>query len=468
MRRQDNNVILSAQSLGKLYKLYDSPRDRLKDMLLSGFGRSCGREFWALRDINFEVGKGQTFGIIRRNGSGKSTLLQMIAGILKPSEGTMEVKGKVAALLELGSGFNPEFTGRENVYLNGAILGMSKEYMKERFEEIVDFAEIGEYIDQPVKFYSSGMFVRLAFAVATSVEAELLLIDEALAVGDVFFRQKCYKRLDELKKKGVAVILVSHSMNEVQEFCQQALLLNKGCQVSWGDTLEAVNRYFLMSQEDYPTISQLDECDNSNDGYTNMAFTNNNTEDDAQEVIEWPYQQNNLMKNSNATVISSGQAVCTEIFLCDKCGISKNVFYQGEVLNVLYEFEVQEDISTPVGGVVIRNEKNIVVHGKNTMQYIMDFPERVNKGGKVRFAQEFKLDIGPGEYSIELGFSSAHTRLLNLKQLRYEEYERNAIEICRLSNVASFVVSRNIHAPRDLPFHGVCDLSGRCWINVHK
>jgi lipopolysaccharide transport system ATP-binding protein len=190
-----DDIAVSVHNVNKRYLLYDRPQDRLKQSLFWRFGKSYGREFWALRDISFEIRRGEALGIIGRNGAGKSTLLQIIAGTLQPTSGVVHVSGRVAALLELGSGFNLEFTGRENVYLNGAILGFSRGEMEQRFDEIAAFADIGDFMDQPVKLYSSGMFVRLAFAVQACVEPDVLIVDEALAVGDVVFHQKCYARL---------------------------------------------------------------------------------------------------------------------------------------------------------------------------------------------------------------------------------------------------------------------------------
>src|SRR5262249_1944477 len=235
--------------VGKVYRLYDRPQDRLKHMLFSRIGRSYGREFWALRDVSFDVRRGDVLGIIGRNGSGKSTLLQIMAGILQPAAGEVRLWGRVAVLLELGSGFNPDCTGRENVLMNGAILGLSRAEIERRLDEIAAFADIGEFIDQPVKTYSSGMFVRLAFSVTTSLDADVLLIDEALAVGDVFFRQKCYQRLGALRARGVSIVLVSHALNEVEQFCQQALLLQAGRVVFQGSASEAVKRYYLVEQD---------------------------------------------------------------------------------------------------------------------------------------------------------------------------------------------------------------------------
>jgi len=232
-----------ARGIGKRYMLYDRPHERLKHQLLWRFGRRFGREFWALRDVTFDVGCGEAVGIVGRNGSGKSTLLHVIAGTLAPTVGRIDVAGRVAALLELGSGFNPEFTGRENVFLNGAILGMSRAEIARRFDEIAAFADIGEFLDHPVKTYSTGMFVRLAFAVAVSVEPDVLLIDEALAVGDLRFQMKCLDRLRALQQRGVTIVLVSHSVDQVKRFCARCLWLDAGRVVMDGPAGLVADRY---------------------------------------------------------------------------------------------------------------------------------------------------------------------------------------------------------------------------------
>jgi lipopolysaccharide transport system ATP-binding protein len=238
-------IAISVRGVGKMYRIYDRPQDRLKQMLWRG-RRMYGREFWALHNISFDVKKGETVGIIGRNGSGKSTLLQIIAGTLNPTEGEVEVHGRVAALLELGSGFNPEFTGRENVFLNGAILGISREEMQLRFDDIAAFADIGEFIDQPVKLYSSGMVVRLAFAVQAFVPKEVLIVDEALAVGDVFFQAKCMAQMKRLLDDGITVLFVSHDTGAVKSLCRRALLLDHGQMIENSTADIVAEKYYSL------------------------------------------------------------------------------------------------------------------------------------------------------------------------------------------------------------------------------
>lgn len=235
---------IRVQGLSKCYHVYDRPQDRLKQSLWRG-RKQFYREFWALRDVSLEVGKGETVGIIGRNGSGKSTLLQMIAGTLTPTTGTVQVNGRVAALLELGSGFNPDFTGRENVYMNGAILGLSEAEIAARFDEIAAFAGIGDFIEQPVKTYSSGMMLRLAFAVSVCVDPDILIIDEALAVGDMAFQYKCMKQLERLTQSGTTLLFVSHDLGTVKAFCQKAVYLAKGTLRASGSASDLAELYML-------------------------------------------------------------------------------------------------------------------------------------------------------------------------------------------------------------------------------
>ncbi len=246
-----NNIVLSAHNVGKCFYMYDRPADRLKDLIAPKLSfipslnkRKFHTEFWALKDVSFEVGKGECVGIIGQNGSGKSTLLQIIAGTMTPTTGHVDVQGKVTALLELGSGFNPDFTGRENVYLNGCLLGLTRTEIDEKFDWIASFADIGPHLEQAVKTYSSGMMLRLAFAVQAAIDSQLLIVDEALAVGDARFQLKCFKRLEELKNSGTTILFVSHATELVRSLCSRGLLLNGGDVIYWGDAKVATTKYF--------------------------------------------------------------------------------------------------------------------------------------------------------------------------------------------------------------------------------
>jgi lipopolysaccharide transport system ATP-binding protein len=241
-----SDIAIRATNLGKTYRMYAHPMARLRQMILPG-GKKHYTEFHALQDVNFEIKKGETVGIIGRNGSGKSTLLQLICGILKPTTGSVEVNGRVSALLELGAGFHPEFTGRENVYMQGAIMGLTRQEMDVRFDDIAAFADIGDFIEQPVKTYSSGMFVRLAFAVAVSVEPDILVVDEALAVGDAPFQIKCFRKMERLQATATTILLVSHATEQVRRLSNATMLLDHGQLVEYGLTGDVINHYLELA-----------------------------------------------------------------------------------------------------------------------------------------------------------------------------------------------------------------------------
>ena len=374
------DTAISVRNVSKMYPLYADPRDRLKQslwyarpkFLRRGEPPEFFKEFWALKDVSFEVKKGETIGIIGRNGSGKSTLLQIIAGTLTPTGGEVQVNGRVAALLELGSGFNPDFTGRENVYLNGSILGLSREEMNERFDEIAAFADINQFMDQPVKLYSSGMFVRLAFAVQACIEPDILIVDEALAVGDTFFQQKCFARLDVLKEHGTAIVMVSHDSAVVEKLSQTVLLLDQGQCLFLGQPNEAVQRYYLLefstdqTQPVLPSVSPKSPAE----------WLEVNDVGTALRIDDWPNPK--FFAIQKKTAILGGEKACfCGVVLCNEAGVPCNNFEMGETAHFFYEFETCEDIAVPIGGVTITNTLNVNVHGKNSAQYLLDAPSFV-------------------------------------------------------------------------------------------
>ena len=262
-----SEIAIKVENLSKCYQIYDQPRDRLKQFVVPRLQRAVGqpsrqyfREFWALKDVSFEVKRGETVGIIGRNGAGKSTLLQILCGTLSPTQGNVEIKGRVAALLELGSGFNPEFTGRENVYMNASVLGLSNQEIDARLDEIIAFADVGDFLDQPVKTYSSGMSIRLAFSVIVHVDADILIVDEALSVGDMFFQAKCMAHMKKLMSSGVTVLFVSHDTSAVKALCSRAVYLEQGKVVASGSTEDVVEAYYgaaVNSRQSIPALQEV-------------------------------------------------------------------------------------------------------------------------------------------------------------------------------------------------------------------
>jgi lipopolysaccharide transport system ATP-binding protein len=442
LTRADSAVV--AEGLSKVYRLYESPQDRLTEMFTAPFGRRHSREFWALHDVSFRVAAGDRLGLIGRNGSGKSTLLQILAGTLAPTAGHVDVVGRVAALLELGSGFNPEYSGRENIFMNAALLGLSREQTEARFDEIAGFADIGAFLDQPVKTYSSGMFMRLAFAVTTCVDADVLLIDEALAVGDVFFAQKCYRHLARLVDTGVAVVLVSHDATAITQFCQSVLLLDEGRLVYDGETTAGLRRYHAFQRG----IGAADA------GGPRAGA-------DAMESVslpDWP-ADSEFTHVDPATQEGTG-ARGLRVALCDRGGQAAHLFEIGDEAMFFAEFELLEDIGAPSLGVEIINERSLIFHGRNSIQAGTAVPGAVLKGTRLRLRQRMRLDIASGTYTFNVGCASLPAAVhAETAHVRYEELAAATRPLAVLAGAGSFTVIPRRHG-QALPFHGLCGLDG--------
>lgn len=446
----DQDLVLQIRDVGKMYRIYEQPQDRLKQMLLWRFGRSYGHEFWALKHVNLNVCRGETIGIIGRNGSGKSTLLQIIAGTLAPSTGSIATRGRVAALLELGSGFNPEFTGRENIYLNGSILGMSRQEIDQRFEEIAAFADIGEFIEQPVKFYSSGMFVRLAFAVQANIEPDIFIVDEALAVGDIFFSQKCYRRLEWLRQRGTAIILVTHNMGDVRQYCQRALVLNNGHVAFEGPATDAIAQYLLYQQPEQRTVVR---------GNTQSSMGTSREDTNQEQIL--PSDQAAYYDISALPQVSNGAARCTAVALCNAQGQAARVFEQGEQASLFYEFEILEDIEVPLGGFNIENINSVLVHGRNSLQYSDEAVVKVARAGvRVQFRYDILLNLAIGHYTFEVGLAGIHADDFEQRtHFTPPELYARVTRLCHVNPVGSFqVINKRYDGVEQHSFFGVADL----------
>lgn len=411
------------------------------------------RDFWALKNISFAIKKGETVGIIGRNGSGKSTLLQILAGTLTPTSGKANIEGRIAALLELGSGFNPEFTGRENVFLNGQILGLTQKEIEARYDQIAEFADIGEFINQPVKTYSSGMFVRLAFAVQAHIDASVVIIDEALAVGDVFFRQKCYARLDQLRNSGAAIILVSHAMTEVEQFCGRAILLDHGRQVFLGSAVEATKRYYLQHQPG--DVEHLIASKDTSVGYSyDSGVLNSSSQSWPGDVV--------FQTALDVPQVSNGWATCVRRTVCDSYGNARNSFAQGETAVFYYEFLLFKPIAVPLGGLVLQNARGVNVHGKGSLEYGSTAPDFLPAGAIVRCRQSVDLKLEIGEYSYELGLASIDPESYKaMTRLSHDELFARIFRICHVPSAGVICIGlRDAHDGSPLTHHGVADLPG--------
>ncbi|RME68790.1 MAG: ABC transporter ATP-binding protein [Verrucomicrobia bacterium] len=460
-----NEVLIRAQGLTKTYRIWDRPSSRLlaptQEFLSRMFpahskpaaylrrrASSHYRDFHALQNVSFTLSKGESLGVIGRNGSGKSTLLQILAGTLRPTEGECIVRGRVAALLELGSGFNPEFTGRENVMLNGAILGFSREEMEKRFSAVAEFADIGEFIDRPVKTYSSGMMIRLAFSVQTMVDPDILIIDEALSVGDVFFQQKCFRRLDDLRQRGVATILVSHGMNIIEQYCDRAILLNHGRVHAMGSAPEVVKQFYLVHRDADRTA-------------TATKTTSQKKKSADENGDGWPPAEA-FFDISGIKQITDGTARCLSVGVTDETGTPRHYFEQGETAHFYFEYELLRDIETPVVGMLLFNDKGIIVHGKNSLEYGVSLPHAIKSGTTLRFRQTIKLDIQVGEYTIEVGIASIlNSNLRFAADMTHQQLTDCVIRHCHLTAIGPIEIGFRKHGkPVQLLHHGVANLEG--------
>ncbi len=369
-----DDVAIRVENLSKCYQIYDNPRDRLLQMLARG-RKQFFREFWALRDVSFEVCRGETVGIIGRNGSGKSTLLQMVCGTLNPSSGTVRTTGRISALLELGSGFNPEFTGRENIYMNGSVLGLTEADITARYEEISAFAEIGDFIDQPVKVYSSGMIVRLAFAVSVYVDPDILIVDEALAVGDAAFQYKCLERLKELTQSGVTLLFVSHDIGMVQSFCNRAIYLHNGEIKAQGASVDLAELYMMDIRSD--------QC----------------------KMITSPVDQIRLKTHlgcKDKVAFGTGRGRIMSAVFRDTRAMQA-VFRGGELAEILVDLEYDPNLDSPHLSIVIQNTRMIDLAGR-----ALPLPLGNSDGGIVKcsFVAVVPIHFDAGRYFVTLRLES--------------------------------------------------------------
>ena len=411
--------IVRVEGVGKCYNVYSKPSHRLLQGLVGG-SRRYFREFWALRGIDFTLGRGETMGIIGRNGSGKSTLLQIIAGTLAPTEGCVEVNGRVAALLELGSGFNPEFTGLENVYLNGAILGMSRREVDANLDRILAFADIGDFIEQPIRNYSSGMVVRLAFAVQTQVNPQLLIVDEALSVGDAKFQAKCFARLKQLKESGVSILFVSHAAEQIVTHCDRAILLESGRMLHAGKPKQVVNQYYnllfgtgtgtgtgtLQEAEQQPvqeaaTPSYARDFGFIDDGQDHFASRPGYNPhefrwgDGAARILDYELR---VADAANPAAIESGSEV----------RLALRIHFASRVVR-------------PILGVTIKNPEGVTVYGSNTeYKALADLGVAGEPGTTVDVTTFFRCGLADGDYFLSVGIASRDVEKVTPHDRRYD------------------------------------------------
>lgn len=416
-----SDIAVRVEGLSKCYHIYDRPQDRLKQSLVPRIRRSLSlpekryfREFWALRNVSFEIPKGQTIGIIGQNGSGKSTLLQMICGTLTPSSGSIENEGRVAALLELGSGFNPEFSGRDNVYMNAALLGLERKEIEDRFDDIVRFADIGKFIDEPVKSYSSGMMVRLAFSVQAQIDPDILIVDEALAVGDAKFQAKCFDRLKQLKANGTSILIVTHSSEQIVTHCDSAILLEKGEVLERGNTKAVVNRYLdvLFGTAPLAIAPAIESTD----------------------VPELPVEVNPHHLSVDSDLFSSragynpyeyrwGDRAATILdfhLSCDGEAYPNSV-KSSALIAIELTVQYRRRLINPIFGLTVKNKEGITLYGSNSeLLGLTCMRETGSAGTSVLICANFHANLAPGDYFISLGIATRDGETITPHDRRYD------------------------------------------------
>lgn len=381
----EKNLAISVQDVTKIYRLYDKPIDRLLEAM-SITKKTYHKKFFALDKISFEIEKGTTVGIIGTNGSGKSTILKIITGVLNTSSGKVEVDGNISALLELGAGFNMDYTGKENIYMNGTMMGFSREEMEKKLPEILEFADIGDFVHQPVKTYSSGMFVRLAFALAINVEPEILIVDEALSVGDVFFQSKCYKKMDEIRQKGTTILMVTHDMGSVIKYCDKVILLNKGSFVAEGNAGEIVDLYKKILANRFEPEQEAEDEKNSGG---------------AAVLESGKLMKEALSLNPNVTEYGDGRAEIYDLGLIDSKGEISNLLIKGEEFTIKERIRFFADIKQPIFTYTIKDKKGTELSGTNTMFELIDV-EEVHPGDTYDVEFKQKMNLQGGEYLVSM------------------------------------------------------------------
>ncbi len=379
----------------KVYKMYEKPIDRLKESLHPRH-KEYHKKFYALNNISFNVGKGETVGIIGTNGSGKSTILKIITGVLSPTDGSVEVEGTISALLELGAGFNSDYTGIENIYMNGTMMGFSRKEMDGKLQDILDFADIGDFVYQPVKTYSSGMFVRLAFALAINVEPEILIVDEALSVGDVFFQSKCYRRMEEIREKGTTILMVTHDMGSIIKYCDRVVLLNKGNFVAQGEPGHMVDLYKKILANQMDSLEEELEEMNDFSGEREQGHQKDKAHGHTEGLMK-----ERLTINANRTEYGDGRAEIYDLGLFDQRGNLTNLLLKGENFTIKEKIRFNARLESPIFTYTIKDKKGTDLSGTNTMYEGADI-RPVGPGDEYEVSFTQKMTLQGGEYLLSM------------------------------------------------------------------
>ncbi|MFQ5452753.1 MAG: ABC transporter ATP-binding protein [Candidatus Zixiibacteriota bacterium] len=434
----NNNIAVSLKNISKKYRLFGSIKERFKEAL-HPLNKKYHKEFSALSDVSLDIQKGTTVGLIGRNGSGKTTLLEIICSVLQPSTGSVEVNGRISALLELGTGFNPEFTGRDNVVLNGTLMGYTKKEIEERIHLIEEFADIGQFFDQPVRIYSSGMFVRLAFATAINIDPDILVIDEALSVGDAKFQHKCYSKFAEFQKAGKTILLVTHDNNAIIKHCSQSILLENGFIVSVGKPNDVINKYVdLLEDKKAHNLAENNIEAHAEEDDPDVDLNNGQLEDFFEH---FPIKDNcGNRKGYNKNEYRQGPigAEIMDYIIVSKDRIDPTMLYSGDAIEIYIKAKFLKDIENPHFGFSIKTIDGLVIYALNS--FFTETSLKPAKNDEIKIGKfSFNLKLAPGEYFLDLGIDE------KISDKKYESLDR------RCSIIHLSLLEKNW-------FHGFVDL----------
>lgn len=453
-----DNVVLEVKDLTKRFKIFKNPLQRLAEWFLLG-RKKFHFEIQALSSISFSLAKGEFLGLIGPNGAGKSTLLKIITGVMTETSGKFKLNGLVLSLLDLGGGMDPAMTGRDNIRRLGELIGLPSDYVQTRIEDIVEFSELGKFIDYPIRIYSKGMTMRLAFSIFAFIGCDILILDEVLAVGDIFFRQKCFDRLEDLINQGTSILLATHNMTAVHRYCKRVMVLNKGKMEYLGEPSEGIRTYYKI-QGDMPPgllreMNDLEQAIEDELGDREEIFD--------KKISDWPPDSSfthhvfkSLSQVENLKLLRAA--------ICDKEGNPASTFKQGEWMYLYYEIAVSKDIQNPVAQIEISDEYNLIIHSKNTKQLHVPVPKSVKNGNRIRISQSIKLDLKPAYYVMSF-------HLYSDPRVGFEnKFDRESLHIfehqIRLKPWAKITVIERYGEDVEIVHGGICNLPGESRFEV--
>lgn len=460
---KENNV-LEVSGISKRFKIYSNPLNILREWAMFG-KRTYHRDFWALNDVSFEVKEGEFVGIIGPNGAGKSTILRVITDVLNPTSGSYQSRGRVLSILELTGGTDKDLSGRENVIRTGQLLGFPDGYVQDRMERIKDFSELGDFFEQPLRTYSTGMKTRLSFSMFAFMDMDVLILDEVLAVGDIFFKVKCFARLAELIGQKTSILLVTHSMGVVQRYCNRVIVLNEGRKIFDGDPLEATRIYLQVRGEKRADAIKDLELDEEGEMFDQIAERPRISSQSGEE-ISWP-ADDAFRLTSIAKATGKARANLLRLAVLNDRGEPETMFKQGDHLHIYCEFQMKQDMEMPVLTAEIRDTFNLLVHAKSSIQNQTKAPSAVVRGDIIRYHQAITLGIAPGNYVFNLEcIAVPGGDSLTLEKLGHNVAKGRSTRIWRLDGAFAISISPRHGEELELLHGGLCDLPGEAQMQV--